>query len=132
MFNLSAGRTYINSSNPFDPILIDPQYYSHYADLVLMRQGVRFVRTVGAAFGDVLGAEITPGPDVQTDEQLEAWLVQGAANTQYHPTGSCAMLPKSKGGVVDADLRVYGLGAHLFCILMQAVTDPPFQQTFVL
>ncbi|PPQ80723.1 hypothetical protein CVT25_001843 [Psilocybe cyanescens] len=105
----SAGRTYINSSNPFDPILIDPQYYSHYADLVLMRQGVRFVRTVGAAFGDVLGAEITPGPDVQTDEQLEAWLVQGAANTQYHPTGSCAMLPKSKGGVVDADLRVYGL-----------------------
>ncbi|KAH9479090.1 GMC oxidoreductase family protein Mala s 12 [Psilocybe cubensis] len=105
----STGRTYINSSNPFDPIIIDPQYYSHPADLTLMRQGVRFVRSVGAAFGDVLGQELAPGPDVQTDEQIEAWLVQGAASTQYHPTGSCAMLPMAQGGVVDADLRVYGL-----------------------
>lgn len=27
----SAGRAYITSTNPFDPIIIDPQYYSHFA-----------------------------------------------------------------------------------------------------
>ncbi len=27
----SAGRVYITSTNPFDPIVIDPQYYSHFA-----------------------------------------------------------------------------------------------------
>ncbi|KAF4611184.1 hypothetical protein D9613_007289 [Agrocybe pediades] len=105
----SVGRTYINSSDPFVPVVIDPQYYSHFADMTIMRQGVRFVRSVGAAYGALFGEEIAPGPGVQTDEQLEQWLRDSAANTQYHPTGSCAMLPKEKGGVVDADLLVYGL-----------------------
>jgi len=26
----------------------------------------------------------------------------------YHPTGSCSMLPRTDGGVVDSHLRVYG------------------------
>ncbi|KAJ3513799.1 hypothetical protein NLJ89_g2751 [Agrocybe chaxingu] len=105
----SQGRAYINSSNPFDPIVIDPQYYSHFADLVLMRQGVKLVRQVGIAFGETFGTETSPGPEVQTDEQLDEWLVNSAASTQFHPTGSCAMLPQNLGGVVDANLRVYGL-----------------------
>lgn len=28
--------------------------------------------------------------------------------TEYHPVGTCAMLPQEKGGVVDAELKVYG------------------------
>jgi len=33
-----------------------------------------------------------------------------AANTvtEYHPIGTCAMLPKEKGGVVDNQCKVYG------------------------
>ena len=27
----SQGRLYINSSDPFQPVVIDPQYYSHFA-----------------------------------------------------------------------------------------------------
>lgn len=30
------------------------------------------------------------------------------ATTNYHPCGTCAMLPKAMGGVVDSKLRVYG------------------------
>jgi len=78
--------------------------------MTIMRQGVRFVRNVGAAFGNLFGPEISPGPEIQTDQQIENWLRDQAASTQYHPTGSCAMLPKDKGGVVDANLLVYGLG----------------------
>ena len=28
--------------------------------------------------------------------------------TEYHPVGSCAMLPREKGGAVDSKLKVYG------------------------
>ncbi|KAF5341211.1 hypothetical protein D9611_006106 [Ephemerocybe angulata] len=105
----SRGRVYINSTNPFDPIVIDPQYFSHPADRTIMRQGVKLVRLVGAALGDRVGTETTPGPDVQTDDQIDAWLTNSGANTQYHPASACAMLPRKWGGVVDSDLKVYGL-----------------------
>ncbi|KAF6760889.1 mala s 12 allergen [Ephemerocybe angulata] len=93
----SRGRVYINSTNPFDPIVIDPQYFSHPADRTIMRQGVKLVRLVGAALGD------------RTDDQIDAWLTNSGANTQYHPASACAMLPRKWGGVVDSDLKVYGL-----------------------
>ncbi|KAJ2922756.1 hypothetical protein H1R20_g14329, partial [Candolleomyces eurysporus] len=93
----SRGRVYINSTNPFDPIVIDPQYFSHPADRTIMRQGVKLVRQVGAALGDALGPEITPGTAVQTDEEIDNWLTRQGANTQYHPAGSCTMLPKKWG-----------------------------------
>lgn len=121
----SLGRLYINSSNPFDEPVIDPNYFSHFAgkssqssfpfiliydpsDTTLLRQGIRLTRAIGAAYGASLGEELSPGPDIQSDEQLDAWLLD-RAGTQYHPTGSCSMLPKNLGGVVDASLRVYGL-----------------------
>lgn len=85
-------------------------------DVVIMRQGVKLVRQVGAAFGTVFGAEVTPGLSVQTDDDIDSWLVQGGANTQYHPTASCAMLPQSQGGVVDTNLLVYGLGLSRYNI----------------
>ncbi|KAH6901674.1 mala s 12 allergen [Coprinopsis sp. MPI-PUGE-AT-0042] len=107
----SRGRLYINSTNPFDPIVIDPNYFSHPLDMTIMRQGVRMVRDVGGALRElgIVGDETDPGPNVQSDEDLERWLVNGAANTQYHPMGSSAMLPRKWGGVVDSKLEIYGL-----------------------
>lgn len=106
----SRGRLYINSTNPFDPIVIDPNYYSHPLDITIMRQGVRMVRDVGGALREmgIVGDELEPGPGVQSDEDLERWLINGGANTQYHPMGSAAMLPRAWGGVVDPKLKVYG------------------------
>ena len=72
------------------------------------------MREVGVAFGAAFGDEVTPGPTVQTDDDIDAWLVQNGANTQYHPTASCAMLPLSQGGVVDSNLLVHGLSASIW------------------
>ena len=33
---------------------------------------------------------------------------------RFHPGCTCAMLPQSQGGVVDANLKVYGLGQSMF------------------
>lgn len=43
-------------------------------------------------------------------ETLEEAKKMAAANTitEYHPIGTCAMLPKEKGGVVDSQCKVYG------------------------
>lgn len=55
-----------------------------------------------------LTKELTPGSDVQTDDDWLDWL-RHSASTEFHPSSSCAMLPQNQGGVVDANLRVYGL-----------------------
>ena len=43
---------------------------------------------------------------VTLDEAKE--FVAGNTATEYHPIGTCAMMPKEKGGVVDTQLKVYG------------------------
>jgi len=52
--------------------------------------------------------ETSPGSSVQTDDEWIQWLRE-EASTEFHPSSSCAMLPQEQGGVVDANLRVYGL-----------------------
>ncbi|KDR81158.1 hypothetical protein GALMADRAFT_241720 [Galerina marginata CBS 339.88] len=107
---LSRGRIYINSSSVYDKPVIDPQYFSHPADVVVLRQGIKLARQIAATspLKDALGAEVTPGSSVQSDADIETWLRNTAA-TEYHISGACSMLPKEKGGVVDAQLKVYGL-----------------------
>jgi choline dehydrogenase len=86
-----------------------------------MREGIKLVRTLKQTppFNNGLGPEVSPGPAVATDEQIEEWLIN-QAGTQYHPIASCAMLPKSQGGVVNAKLQVYGLGTYFF-VMVKAV-----------
>ena len=106
----SQGRIYITSSDPFVAPAIDPQYLSHAADAVILREGLKLARKIGttAPLSAAIGAETTPGSSVQTDDEWDTWLA-GTIGTEYHPSSSCAMLPRAQGGVVDADLKVYGL-----------------------
>ncbi|KAL1746534.1 GMC oxidoreductase [Schizophyllum fasciatum] len=105
----SEGRLQINSSSAFDYPVIDPQYLTHDADLQILREGFKFARKVAQsdALQGVFGEESTPGNNVQSDEDWNNWIKENVY-TEYHPSSTCAMMPKSKGGVVDARLRVYG------------------------
>lgn len=85
-----------------------------------MRQGMRILRRLGQAFGAAIGKETVPGSDIQSDEAVEQWLVtdgDNGAKSQFHPTGTCSLLPKGLGGVVDADLKVYEIGGSFRLIL---------------
>ncbi|KDQ61959.1 GMC oxidoreductase [Jaapia argillacea MUCL 33604] len=107
----SQGRLYINSSDPFASPVIDPQALSHPADIVLIREGLKLARRIGATppLSAALGTELVPGTvNVSTDTQWETWAA-GTVGTEFHPSCSCAMLPLNQGGVVGADLKVYGL-----------------------
>ncbi|CAG7852255.1 SubName: Full=Related to Glucose oxidase {ECO:0000313/EMBL:CCA74335.1} [Serendipita indica DSM 11827] len=106
----SQGRLYINSSNPFDPPVIDPHYMANPADLTLLREGLKIARSIGQT--EPLNASITgeqsPGANITSDADWDAWILNDF-HTEYHPGCSCSMLPKDQGGVVDAHLKVYGL-----------------------
>ncbi|KAI0686238.1 GMC oxidoreductase [Earliella scabrosa] len=106
----STGRIYITSDDPFAPPAIDPQYLSHFADTVILREGLKLARKIAATepLSAAIGDETIPGSNVQSDADWDAWLKQNIG-TEYHPSCSCAMLPREEGGVVDADLKVYGL-----------------------
>ncbi|EKM50834.1 uncharacterized protein PHACADRAFT_264347 [Phanerochaete carnosa HHB-10118-sp] len=106
----SQGRLYINSSDPFDPPVIDPKYISHPADIVMLREGLKLARILGntAPLSSAVISEVSPGPSVQSDDDWDAWAAENFG-TEFHPSCSCAMLPQEQGGVVDSDLKVYGL-----------------------
>jgi choline dehydrogenase len=53
------------------------------------------------------GAELAPGPHVQTDEQIDAF-VRANLESTMHPCGSCRM-GEDDMAVVDSELRVRGM-----------------------
>ena len=106
----SHGQISINSSNPFDYPVVNPNYLNHPADVQILREGIKLARRLGQAepLAGSLKNETWPGQDVQSDQEWEDWL-RGNVFTEYHPSSTCAMLPLEQGGVVNANLQVYGL-----------------------
>ena len=83
---------------------------SRALDGILLRAGVKFARQLAQTqpLSAALITELSPGAGVNSDETWDNWVAQ-TAGTEFHPSSTCAMLPFSQGGVVDTDLRVYGL-----------------------
>ncbi|KAI9455778.1 GMC oxidoreductase [Lactarius psammicola] len=95
--------------HPLAPPTLDPHYYEDEFDLQNMIELVKFTRRLGktSPLSDIVAREHNPGPEIQTDEELIAWIKQ-FTNSIAHTSGTCSMLPRDKGGVVDPRLKVYG------------------------
>ena len=107
----SRGSVTLRDSNPFSPPRILVNYLEDERDRELMRRGIRLVRNLVAqpAFKDLCGAEIFPGADAQSDEDLDAHLRADTA-TQWHLSGTARMgASKDLGAVVDPQGRVHGI-----------------------
>lgn len=107
---LSRGSILVTGSDPFLPPAINPNYLTISADLQLLREGHKLARRIASGMSDVLGAESQPGTQQVASDNNDAWdgFIRQNAGTEYHPSSSCSMLPRDKGGVVDKDLLVYG------------------------
>lgn len=105
----SRGAIRLASTDPHAPPRIAPRHLSTRRDVLAMRGGVRVLRRLFAqdAFADWRGRELAPGPDVVTDDEVDAW-VRETANTMYHPIGTCRMGTDAES-VTDAALKVRGV-----------------------
>jgi choline dehydrogenase len=105
----SRGYLTLRSPDPRDPPLIQPNYLASEADVAVLVQGVRIARRLAQtnAFAPFLGEAIQPGPAVQSEADIRAY-IRGNASTVYHPVGTCKM-GVDPWAVVDPQLRVYGV-----------------------
>lgn len=109
---LSSGHININTSSPEAEPIVDYRTYSNPADFDIMLELARFHRRMNvespelAQFGPL---ETAPGANVTTREQWVAYMRKNTMPTAMHPTGTCAMMPLELGGVVDEQLKVYGV-----------------------
>lgn len=105
----STGQIYLNSGSPWEYPTIDPNYLAHPADVFLLREGLKLARKIGntAPLSTFMTEEVFPGTQIETDADWDAWLAT-QVKTEYHPSSSCSMLPRTLGGVVGADLKVHG------------------------
>lgn len=88
---------------------LDYNFLADMDDARVLIEGIRLARRIlaDAAFDGLRGEEMLPGPQVQSDEQLLAYLRQYAA-TVFHPVGTCKMGVDAMS-VVRPDLKVVGL-----------------------
>jgi len=84
-------------------------YMSHEDDWIEMRASVRLAREIFAqpAFAPYRGKEMAPGPEVQSDDEIDAFVRQ-TVESAYHPSCTCKMGIDDMA-VVDPETRVRGL-----------------------
>jgi choline dehydrogenase len=84
-------------------------YLEHQDDIEGFRACVRLTREIieQPAFDDFRGEEIQPGQQVQTDEQIDAF-VRKAVESAYHPSCSCKM-GEDDMAVVNSNTQVHGM-----------------------
>lgn len=103
----SRGYVRLRSKNPSDAPLTVFNHYESHQDLTHMIDGIRLTRerlVRQPAWQQFHPRELSPGPGVVSDRDLEAFL-RKATGTSYHPSGSCRM-GTDADAVVDSEGRL--------------------------
>jgi choline dehydrogenase-like flavoprotein len=111
----SRGRVMLQSSNPLDAPLIDPNSLAEPYDLERHIDGIKITQEVGRtrAMRKFVAAEHFPGPVCKTKQDYEN-AARANARSSYHPVGTCKM-GHDEMAVVDAQLRVRGIDGLRVC-----------------
>ena len=105
----SKGHIHIAVADPYRPPAINFNFLSAPPDAELTVRAVRIARAImtAPAIAPFQVTEVAPGADRTTDDEILDW-VKKAAETTYHPVGTCKM-GSDPMAVVDAQLRVHGI-----------------------
>lgn len=131
---LSRGSVHIGSNSPSDAPIINPNYLSNPVDLEVFAHHMLHVESIVRTppLSNMLEQPIVhrdPASNLTDLDTAKEWIRQ-TATSMWHPGGSCAsmfinltrllnkyflltfhfvVLPKEKNGVVDTNLKVYGV-----------------------
>lgn len=111
----SRGRIFLKSKNPFHHPHLQPNFYSNYDDLIILREGIKMALKVGESKAfKKFGTRFHSVPFVgcenlqfRSDEYWECCIRRVASSLQ-HQVGTVKM-GIDKDAVVDPELRVYGI-----------------------
>ncbi|MEU6228983.1 choline dehydrogenase [Streptomyces sp. NPDC047042] len=106
----SKGHVKLRANDPFQAPVLTFNYLSTEQDRREWIEGVHVTRDLlnQPAFAPFNGGELSPGPDVKTDEEILAWVARDAETT-YHPCGTCKMGTDDQAVVDPQTMRVHGL-----------------------
>jgi choline dehydrogenase-like flavoprotein len=105
----SIGSLSLKSADPHEKPSIIFNFFRDKSTTDSLREGFKAIRRIVSqpAFAPHLDHEVSPGPDVESDGAIEAFIRQ-TVGTLFHPIGTCSM-GRGEMSVVDPEnLRVYG------------------------
>ncbi|KAB5588116.1 Glucose oxidase-like protein [Ceratobasidium theobromae] len=120
----SRGNIHIGSSNPLVKGTYNPKYFSKsigrcflprsdsvliFADLDTLVEAVKYGLKVSQTqpLASMIVGRQDPPPGVVSDADIASY-VKTYVESVYHPIGTAALAPRTLGGVVAPNLKVYG------------------------
>jgi choline dehydrogenase len=110
MYSDARGSVKIKSADPRVHPALRFNYLSTAQDRREWVEAIQVTRRLldQPAFGDLDAGELSPGPEVQTDEQILDW-VASDGETALHPSCTCRMGIDEMSVMDPADMKVHGL-----------------------
>ena len=110
MYSDSRGTVKIKSANPYDKPALVFNYLSTETDRREWVEAVRVARDIltQPAFDEFSSGELSPGPGVNTDEEILAWVARDA-ETALHPSCTAKMGTDAMSVTDPETMRVHGL-----------------------
>lgn len=104
----SRGKLSLQSTDPMDAPLIDPNFLDTQDDKEDMRTAVKLADQIvrQPAFDEYRGERLAPVPEMDvnvSDEEVDTW-IRNSSHSAYHPSCTCAI-----GQVVDGEGKVIGV-----------------------
>ncbi|RUU33486.1 alanine-phosphoribitol ligase [Mesorhizobium sp. M6A.T.Ce.TU.002.03.1.1] len=111
----SRGTVRLNSADPADHPLIDPNYWSDPYDRDMSIKGLRLAREImrQKALASYVLREVLPGPTLTSDDELFDYACR-SSKTDHHPVGTCRMGHDAMS-VVTPDLKLRGIEGLRVC-----------------
>ena len=111
MFSNSRGWVRIASDDPFAKPKMQFNYLSTPEDRQEWAEAIAIARNImnQPAFDEFNGGELSPGPEVESDEAVLDW-VRKDAETALHPSCTARMGTDDLGVLDPASMRVHGTG----------------------
>ncbi|MFN8022431.1 MAG: choline dehydrogenase [Acidimicrobiales bacterium] len=117
MYSNSEGSVTITSTDPTVKPTLRFNYLSTPEDRREWVEAIRLARTIlnQPAMAPFNGGEISPGPSVDTDEEILDW-VRKDGETALHPSCTCRMGAEDDSSVVDPlTMKVWGVDGVRVC-----------------